>query len=70
MENKGWISVKNLKTDDLLKFADGTAKRVLEIKMDRLEIPVKVYNFEVEDWHTYFVSEFEILVHNVCGNSG
>ncbi len=66
--DKGWVSAKNLKTGDLLKLADGTAKRVLEIKTDKLETPVKVYNFEVEDWHTYFVSEFEVLVHNVCGN--
>ncbi|WP_242825982.1 polymorphic toxin-type HINT domain-containing protein, partial [Clostridium tunisiense] len=28
--------------------------------------PVKVYNFEVEDWHTYFVSEIGVLVHNKC----
>ena len=28
--------------------------------------PVIVYNFEVEDWHTYYVSEDEILVHNTC----
>ena len=25
---------------------------------------VKVYNFEVEDFHTYHVGEFRILVHN------
>lgn len=28
------------------------------------EEPVKVYNFEVEDFHTYHVGEFRILVHN------
>ena len=33
--------------------------------------PVKVYNFEVEDFHTYFVSEAEVLVHNAsCGAGG
>jgi hypothetical protein len=32
-----------------------------------LEKPVKVYNFEVADWHTYFVSDGQILVHNACG---
>lgn len=25
-----------------------------------------MYNFEVEDWHTYFVTDFCILVHNDC----
>ncbi|WP_241491401.1 HINT domain-containing protein [Lacinutrix mariniflava] len=24
----------------------------------------KVYNFEVADWHTYFVGAWEWLVHN------
>lgn len=28
------------------------------------EEPVKVYNFEVEDFHTYHVSGFGVLVHN------
>ena len=37
-------------------------------------MPVKVYNFEVEDFHTYYVgSEDDVLVHNSCnpehGNS-
>ena len=29
--------------------------------------PMTVYNFEVEDWHTYYVSDNGILVHNSCG---
>ena len=28
---------------------------------------VKVFNFEVEDFHTYFVGESHVLVHNACG---
>ena len=31
-----------------------------------LETPVKVYNFEVEDFHTYYVGESSVLVHNDC----
>lgn len=30
-------------------------------------MPIKVYNFEVEDFHTYFVGESSVLVHNDCG---
>lgn len=26
----------------------------------------EVYNFEVEDFHTYFLSDLEILFHNAC----
>ena len=27
---------------------------------------IRVYNFEVEDFHTYFVSDASVLVHNAC----
>ena len=30
--------------------------------------PVKVYNFQVEDYHTYYVSRISILVHNAGRN--
>jgi len=30
-------------------------------------MPVAVYNFEVEDFHTYYVTDSAILVHNTCG---
>ena len=36
------------------------------IQHEILESPVKVYNFEVEDFHTYFVGESSVLVHNQC----
>ncbi|NEU05775.1 hypothetical protein [Clostridium senegalense] len=25
-----------------------------------------MYNFEVSNWHTYFVSDAGVLVHNTC----
>ena len=37
-----------------------------EEKKEQLEELVKVYNFEVEDWHTYCVSEYGVIVHNLC----
>lgn len=44
--------------------------KVLLCKLEKLEEPVKVYNFEVKDWHTYYVSELEVLVHNDCAVRG
>ena len=32
--------------------------------MIELDEPVEVFNFEVEDCHTYFVGNFYVLVHN------
>lgn len=31
---------------------------------------IKVYNFEVQDWHTYFVGNQGVLVHNRCDAGG
>ena len=31
-----------------------------------LEATITVYNFQVEDYHTYYVSEIGVLVHNSC----
>ncbi len=30
------------------------------------EVIKRTYNFEVEDFHTYYVGDEEILVHNMC----
>ncbi|NLL74104.1 MAG: ParB N-terminal domain-containing protein, partial [Clostridiales bacterium] len=35
-----------------------------------LEEPLTVYNFEVEDYHSYFVGEFGVLVHNSYDAAG
>ncbi|MBQ8349254.1 MAG: hypothetical protein IJY19_06360 [Ruminococcus sp.] len=32
-----------------------------------LEEPIRVYNFSVEDNHTYFVGDNSVCVHNKCG---
>lgn len=43
---------------------DGDKTSVLNNEVEYLNSPIKVYNFEVEDWHKYFVSSSNILVHN------
>ena len=44
-------------------------EEIKELKFEHLDSPIKVYNFEVEDWHTYFVSEQDVFVHNSCGGN-
>ncbi|MEC5033237.1 MAG: hypothetical protein SAL07_25365, partial [Oscillatoria sp. PMC 1051.18] len=39
------------------------------VDIDRIEVregEFEVYNFEVEEFHTYFVSDLGLLVHNSC----
>lgn len=37
-----------------------------EVQHEILEEPIKVYNFEVEEFHTYYVGDSGVLVHNAC----
>ena len=64
VERKGWILAGQLKKGDVLRLKSDDNVSVIDIEYIDLEEPVKVYNFEVEDWHTYFVSDINVLVHN------
>ena len=65
---KGRVEAKDLVVGDVLKLANGETTEVRALEVEELENPVKVYNFEVEDWHTYYVSEYGVLVHNTGSN--
>lgn len=64
--DKGWVEAGDLQVGDLLQTEDGVIIDLDGIK--KREGEFEVYNFEVEDFHTYFVSDLEILVHNVCND--
>ena len=66
VEGKGWIKAGNLKTGDTLRLLNGDNIKIDGVEVQKLDKEVKVYNFEVEDFHTYFVGEIGILVHNTC----
>ena len=59
-----WIAAGNLHTGDILTLADGSKAAICQIFTESLDNPVKVYNFEVEDFHTYYVTDIGVLVHN------
>ena len=66
-DKKGrWIEAKELKTSDKLLLFDGTYAIINSVTVETLENPETTYNFEVEDFHTYFVSDSNVLVHNKC----
>lgn len=68
--DKGWVEARELKIGDRVLLSSGKVISIDNVIIEKLKIKVKVYNFEVEDWHTYFVSEIGILVHNMCGENG
>ena len=62
----GWILAKNLRAGDILVLSNGEFVVVEWVQHEILENPINVYNFEVQDFHSYFVGESAILVHNEC----
>ena len=66
VEGHGWTNASDLKVGDKVRQEDGTAGTVEKAKHAALDTSVTVYNFEVEDFHTYYVSEQKVLVHNTC----
>ena len=65
-KNGRWIEAKELKKDDKLLLSDGSYGIINSVAVETLESPETTYNFEVEDFHTYFVSDSNVLVHNSC----
>ncbi|WP_340015434.1 S8 family serine peptidase [Paenibacillus sp. FSL K6-1318] len=63
IKNRGWVPVDELAIGDQVELQDGSLERInsIEIKYES----VKVYNFTVSDFHTYYVSEAGILTHNL-----
>jgi hypothetical protein len=63
---KGWTDAVKLRAGDILILVNGEHVVVDKVQHEILEDPVTVYNFQVEDFHTYYVSCNAILVHNAC----
>ncbi|MCG6142665.1 polymorphic toxin-type HINT domain-containing protein [Leptospira mtsangambouensis] len=69
VDRKEWVEVKDLQVGDVLALADGALVEISHIRSYYVE-PTKVYNFEVEDNHSYFVGEDGVLVHNYDYSKG
>ena len=48
----------------LASVATGDEVEVTDLELEKLAEPITVFNLEVEDFHTYFVGEYGVLVHN------
>lgn len=61
---QGWTTAGNLVVSDIITDKDGIELNVSSISKD----PERhtTYNFEVADFHTYFVGEQGVWVHNEC----
>ncbi len=64
---KGWTKAVDLRAGDILVMLNGKYVVIEHVQHELLESPETTYNFEVEDFHTYYVGDEPVLVHNKCG---
>jgi hypothetical protein len=72
VEGKGWVFADKLQAGDKLQKADGSNLTIDKVEFVKLDDPVTVYNFTVTDYHTYYVTDIGIWVHNTksfCGSA-
>ncbi|MBQ6251429.1 polymorphic toxin-type HINT domain-containing protein [Ruminococcus sp.] len=63
VKGRGFVDAEELRAGDELLDINGRVIVIESIEIEKTE-PTKVYNFKVEDFHTYHVGENGILVHN------
>ncbi len=61
---QGWTNAGDLLAGDTLVLVNGEYVKIEYVQHESFIRPVPVYNFRVQDYHTYYVSESKILVHN------
>ena len=64
VKNQGFIKAGELIVGDELLDVNGNVLLVENFDVELTDEPTTVYNFQVEDFHTYHVSGLAILVHN------
>ena len=64
VKNQGFIKAGELAVGDELLDSNKNILLVENFDVELIGKPVTVYNFQVEDFHTYHVSGFGVLVHN------
>ena len=65
---KGWTSAIDLRAGDILVMLNGEYVVIEQVQHELLETSETTYNFEVKGFHTYYVGNTEVLVHNKCGD--
>lgn len=64
VSRKRWVEADALEPGELLQSADTGPGALKVFAVEHWAEEVATFNFEVEDWHTYFVAAAGVLVHN------
>ena len=63
--DKGWTRAYNIKIGDMMLSASGDKVKITNIEHIKYDNPIDTYNLAVEDNSNYFVTDIQVLVHNV-----
>jgi intein/homing endonuclease len=66
LEKGNWRAAENLKSGDRILTADGEIKTVDEIQVISYDKARPIFNLNVDEYHTYFITGLALLVHNDC----
>jgi len=66
VHGKGWVAAQSLVVGDKIELQSGEDAYVDAIEYEKLAVPIQVYNFEVYEFHTYYVGSACVLVRNAC----
>ncbi len=64
VNKKGFVEAGKLKPGEELVDVNNNIVKIEEYSVEITKEPTPVYNFQVEDFHTYFVGNNSVLVHN------
>ena len=64
VNDRGFVNAGELAVGDELLDSNKNILLVENFDVELTDKPVKVYNFQVDEFHTYHVSGFGVLVHN------
>ena len=69
-KSNSWVSAKDLQVGTKVLLSDGGFGEIERVIYKYYNTAQTTYNFEVADFHTYYVSENGVLVHNKgCGGN-
>jgi peptidoglycan hydrolase-like protein with peptidoglycan-binding domain len=61
-----WQTAEKIDVGDKVLTSEENYKEIEKIEVKLLNEPEKIYNLNVDEYHTYFVGEEKLLVHNMC----
>lgn len=69
VNNLEWKVASELKTTDTLQNDLDEIIEISDLFVHDNETEIDTYNFEVEEFHTYYVGNHQILIHNACNSN-